>query len=375
MRAPAFMPPIPRVLQVVLSLAPGGTERLVIELVNRLRPSVPMAVCCLDTLGQWGEELRATGIEVCSLNRAPGFHPGLGRHIAAAAARHGATVVHAHQYSPFVYSALARLWNPRVRVVFTEHGRLSDAPPSARRRIANSALSRLPFESYAVSADLKRHLVSEGFHKDAVGVIYNGIDLGPRPSSEFRREIRRELVIADDTLVVGTIARLDPVKDLATLIAATAALNRERPALLLLIGDGPERARLERAAADADGGRSTRFLGHRDDARRWLAGCDVFANSSISEGVSLTILEGMAAGLPVVATRVGGTPEVVDDASGILVPARDPRAMIDVLRELATVPQRRAALGDGGRHRVETHFTLDRMVHEYHDAYRRAAAA
>lgn len=369
---PSF--PAPRVLQVVLSLAPGGTERLVIELVRRSRASAPMAVCCLDVMGRWGEELRTEGIEVHALGRTPGFHPSLAGRIAAAATAHRATVIHAHQYSPFVYSALARLWHPRLRIVFTEHGRLSDAPPSSRRRMANRVLSRLPFESYAVSSDLKRHIVDEGFPEREVGVIYNGIDLGPLPPPEARHAVRSELGVDTDTFVVATVARLDPVKDLATLIAATAALNSQRRGVLLVIGDGPERATLERAAKEADGGASVRFLGHRDDARRWLAGCDAFANSSISEGVSLTILEGMAAGLPVVATAVGGTPEVVDESCGILVPARNVSAMTAALQTVATSPEQRAALGAAGRQRVETRFTLDRMVRDYNEVYKRAAA-
>ncbi len=107
------------------------------------------------------------------------------------------------------------------------------------------------------------------------------------------------------------------------------------------------------------------FIGFRDDARDWLAGCDAYANSSISEGVSLTILEAMAAGLPVVATRVGGTPEVVDGACGRLVPARDPLALARALAELAVAPDLRRTLGLAARRRVESRFTIARMVEDY----------
>jgi glycosyltransferase involved in cell wall biosynthesis len=112
-----------------------------------------------------------------------------------------------------------------------------------------------------------------------------------------------------------------------------------------------------------------RFLGHRDDAREWLAGCDAYVNSSISEGVSLTILEGMAAGLPVIATRVGGTPEVVNESCGRLIPSRDPGALATALLELAREPVLRQQLGHAARGRVETRFTMDRMVSEYRDVY------
>jgi glycosyltransferase involved in cell wall biosynthesis len=358
------------VLQVVLSLNPGGTERLVIELTRRLHARVPMAVCCLDEPGRWAPELRDIGVPVHALTRSAGFHPSLGGSIARLAAQHRATLVHCHHYSPFVYGALARLWRPRLSVVFTEHGRLSDAKPSGRRRLANQLLGRVPDAVYAVSSELGQHLIAEGLPASLVGVIYNGIDIGPVPTADARRRVRQQLGMNDDALVVGTIARLDPVKDLGTLIRAVAAIEGT-PVQLVVIGDGPERAALEsQALAGAEPGR-IRFLGQRDDARDWLAGCDVYVNSSISEGVSLTILEAMAASLPVVATRVGGTPEVVDEASGVLVEARSREAITLALGALAGDPARRRRLGAAARERVEAKFSLSRMVREYHDVYRR----
>ena len=362
----------PRVLQVVLGLAPGGTERLVVELVTRLRPEVAMAVCCLDAAGIWGEQLRASGVAVEALNRRPGFHPSLGRRIARAAARHRANVVHCHHYSPFVYAALARLWKPNLRIVFTEHGRLSDAPPSRKRRVANQLLARAANQVYTVSAELGEHIVSEGFPRSSVGVIYNGIDIGPRPSADDRNRVRSQLGLADATFVVGTVARLDPVKRLEVLVEAVAQLAKRRPTTLLVIGDGDTRPELEALASALGVTDAVRFLGHRDDARALLAGCDAYGNSSISEGVSLTILEAMAAGLPVVATRVGGTPEVVDETCARLVPARDVPAFATALAELAGAPELGRNLGESARKRVESRFTLDRMIREYRAAYLRA---
>ncbi len=172
----------PRVLQVVLSLNPGGTERLVVDLVRRLRGEMGMAVCCLDEVGAWGTQLRAEGVPVTALARRPGFRPGLGRQIALLGSKqHGSTVIHAHQYTPFVYACFSRPWLQRVPVVFTEHGRLSDAPASAKRRLANRVLRRVPARVFAVSEDLKRFMVTEGFRAENVDVLHNGIDVGPLP--------------------------------------------------------------------------------------------------------------------------------------------------------------------------------------------------
>ncbi|MGC4081765.1 MAG: glycosyltransferase [Vicinamibacterales bacterium] len=363
----------PRVLQVVLSLHPGGTERLVLDIVRRLRAEVPMAVCCLDEPGAWGEQLRAESIAVTGLGRREGFHPVLGRRVAEVAAAHGATVVHAHHYSPFVYGSLARIWKPGLRVIYTEHGRLSDAPPSPKRRLANALFALFPDEVYTVSGDLKKHIVAEGFPARKVGVIYNGIEVQPLASELDRAAIRAELRVSDDTLVVGTIARLDPVKDLDTMIDAVRILGRDTKCLLLVVGDGAERARLEQTAAATGCPSLFRFLGHREDARRWLAGCDVYANSSIHEGVSLTILEAMSASLPIVATKVGGTPEIVDAQGGRLVPPRDPTAFAVALRDMARDVSLRRTLGRAGRQRTEERFTIERMVGEYRDAYYRVS--
>jgi glycosyltransferase involved in cell wall biosynthesis len=359
----------PRVLQVVLSLNPGGTERLVVELAGRLNADMPMMVCCLDEAGAWAAEVEMKNVQVLALRRAPGFRPSLGHAIARAASRHGATVIHAHHYSPFVYSCLARMWKPELQLVFTEHGRISDTPPSAKRRVANQILGRLPRRVFAVSEHLKNHLVAEGFAPDSVAVVYNGIDIGPLPDAAMRTRIREQLLLADNDVLIGTIGRLEPVKDIETLIKAVAQLAAKMRSMLIIVGDGPERARLEEIVREVPEKLNVRFMGHRNDARQWLAGCDIYVNSSISEGVSLTILEAMAAGLPIIATRVGGTPEVVDESCGRLIPSRDPSALADALLTLARDAELRCKLGRLARRRAESRFTVQRMIDQYREVY------
>ena len=326
-------------------------------------------ICCLDEPGSWAREVEARGVQVCALGRTPGFRPRLGLALAQVAHDHRADVIHAHHYSPFVYSCLALLRRPSIKLVFTEHGRLSDTPPSSKRKTANRILARFPRRVFTVSEDLKRHLVAEGFSSTAVSVIYNGIDVGPLLTGPERTATRRELGIAGDRFLIATIGRLDPVKDFGTLVEAVTRLPGTSNPMLLIIGDGPERSRLEALAAAQPDPSRVRFLGHRDDARRWLSACDVYVNSSVSEGISLTILEGMAAGLPIIATQVGGTPEIVDDSCGRLIPPRSALALAEALQTLAERPGLRRQLGDGARQRVERRFTLERMVSEYRDAY------
>lgn len=365
----------PRVLQVVLRLDPGGTERLVIEIVRRLHERVPMAVCCLEEPGAWADRITALGVPVTALSRPPGFHPGLARRIAAVARAMDANVLHCHHYSPFVYGRLATLMAPGLRAIYTEHGRLSDAPPSFKRMLANRLIMAGARDLYAVSHDLRAHLVREAVPA-TMQVIWNGIDPGDAPSSAARSAARASLGVASDEVVVGAVARLDPVKDLGMLIEAAVRAWRLDPRLrLAIVGDGPERGRLETALQQTQGSSCVRLLGHRDDVRALLPGFDIFANSSTSEGISLTLLEAMAAERPVVATRVGGTPEVViDGETGRLAPARDPATFAAALIDTAGDAARAAAWGRAGRDRLLAHFTIDEMVRRYEQVYHHAAS-
>lgn len=361
----------PRVMHVVLSLAPGGAERLVIDLSRGLAPAVHSSICCLDEAGLWADTARQAGIPVDVIGRRPGLRPSVGLKIAALATKRRADVIHCHQYSPFVYGAIAGLRRPGLRVVFTEHGRLSDAPPTAKRRWVNRVLGRRPNVIVAVSDELRGHMIAEGFPESAVTVIHNGIDAGAEVTPELRTSARIILEAPEGALVVGTVARLDPVKRLDVLVSAFAGVHARIPASrLVIVGDGPERLRLEGLAAALGVSPAVRFTGMRDDARVLTQGFDVFVNTSASEGVSLTILEAMAASRPVVATRVGGTSEVVTDGqTGVLVPSGQPDAVTDAIIGLWHNPDRRRALGHAARAAVVARFSFERMSRAYLSAY------
>src|SRR5262245_61844520 len=129
-------------MQLVLSLSPGGTERLVIEIVRALANRIEFTVCCLDEPGAWAGEVAALGVPVIALSRAPGFQPALAARLARHMKERGIEIVHCHHYSPYVYGLLASMLKPDVQLVFTEHGKLSDAGPSRKRRLVNPLLSR-----------------------------------------------------------------------------------------------------------------------------------------------------------------------------------------------------------------------------------------
>jgi L-malate glycosyltransferase len=363
-------------MQVVLSLSPGGTERLVIEIVRALAGRIESVVCCLDEPGSWAAELEALQVPVISLGRAPGFQPSLAVRLAGVIKERGIDVVHCHHYSPYVYGLLASMLKPSVKLIFTEHGKLSDAGPSRKRRLVNPLLSRWRGQLCAVSADLKQHMIAEGFPARRVSVLYNGIDPGRRPTATERHDARAALGIADEARVVGTVGRLDPVKNLPLLLEAHAMLAASNPsARTVIIGDGPERAALEAKAMELGVADTVIFAGYRQDVRFLMSAFDVYVNCSTYEGVSLTILEAMASGLAVIATPVGGNPEVViDRETGLLVPARA-RSLADAIALLLLDPKRRRVMADAARWRVKKHFAIARMVEQYAQAYFRGRHA
>src|SRR5262249_49187133 len=146
------------VLQIALSLTPGGTERLVVEICRRIAPEFRATVCCLDEDGAWATDLKNDGVDVIALRREPGFRPSVGRRIARIAAEGGIRLANCHQYSPFVYGRIAAWWMPELKLVYTEHGRLSDAPPSWKRRMVNPLLSRFDGTAVAVSHELRDYM-------------------------------------------------------------------------------------------------------------------------------------------------------------------------------------------------------------------------
>jgi len=362
------------VMQVVLRMTPGGTERLVLEICKRVREEFNVTVCCLDDEGEWASELRAEGIEVIALCRKSGFRPSVGRRIAALAEERHVDLLHCHQYSPFVYGWIASQLNRRLKVVYTEHGRLSDAPPSWKRRLINPVLSHFNGEIVAVSHELRDYMLMSRFAARRVGVIHNGIEPGAVPSPAERRRARRVLGVDDTAFVVMAVARLDPVKDFPTLIDAFAIVRRQLPhARLVIVGDGPERARLEASVDASNLAASVDIIGYRSGVRQLLPAADLYVSSSISEGISITILEAMAAKVPVVATAVGGTPEVLPTTGegGLLVPSRDAGRLAGAIVTLERDPATRAEIAAAGRRRLESAFNLDRMVGDYVRTYRR----
>lgn len=337
----------------------GGLEKLLVEFARHAdRDRFALHFVSLGDRGALAEDIEAEGWPVTALGAAAGLRPGLALRLARLLRRERIDIVHTHDDRPHLYGTLAGRLAGVGRVIHTRHGR---SPNLSRRQAALVGLAAAWVDRFVcVSHDSARLAVRQGVPARKITTIWNGIDLarfhrtGPRP---------------DGPAVI--VARLSPEKDHATLLRAAALAMRADPSFRLEVaGDGPCRAELMQLATQLGLEGTVRFLGQVRDIPGLLARASLFVLSSLSEGVSLTLLEAMACGLPIVATRVGGNPEVVvDGITGLLVPAAQPPALAEALLRIWRGLKEGRQMGQDGRSRVEQHFDVRGMVAAYERMY------
>jgi glycosyltransferase involved in cell wall biosynthesis len=370
---PTSRPERPTVCQVLHSLQVGGAEVLAAGMARQLCDSYRFVFVCLDELGVLGQQLQAEGFAVEVLQRRPGLDWRLALRLARLLRRQHVDLLHTHQYTPFFYALLARLLGRRVPVLFTEHGRHFPDYPRRKRILANRLLLGRRDRVVGVGQAVRQALIAnEGLRPDRIRVIYNGVPHanGAGPTSD-RQTVRREIGCQADDFLLIQVARLDYLKDHCTAIRTLERVVARRPeARLVLVGEGPERGTIEAEVRQRRLEDHVRFLGLRRDVARLLAAADVFLLTSISEGIPLTIIEAMNAGLPVVATQVGGVGEIIEDGvTGLLAPAGVDAALaaqVLRLREDGALYQR---LRQRGREHAQERFSEARMHAEYTRLY------
>jgi sugar transferase (PEP-CTERM/EpsH1 system associated) len=363
----------PVVAHVIHSLATGGLENGVVNLVNSAGPEFRHVIVCLTEAGAMRDRLKPD-VEVFAIGKRPGNDLRAVWRLVGLLRRVRPAIVHSRNWAAFDGVLAARLARVPV-VIHGEHGRdISDPHGRNRRRNrARRVLSPLVTRFVTVSRDLERWLVEDvGVAARKVLTIHNGVHLD-RFVRTGTPEARRVLGLPPEALIVGTVGRLDPVKDQAGLVRSFAALLRGQPdAFLVIAGEGPCRPELTRLIGELGVERRVRLLGDCPDIPLVLSAMDLFVLPSIAEGLSNTVLEAMAAGLPVVATRVGGSPEMVEDGvTGRLVAPQDPGALTEAISIYLEDAHLRAIHGKASRQRATERFGLERMCEAYIDLYSR----
>ena len=342
-----------RVLHCTLSFAPGGRRRAISTLVEGLRPlGCECDLCCLEGLGCPPHEVAGLMGAVLVLNRRPLVDAEALVRLRRFCDRRRIQVVHAHDAASQFVGALLRLWRPRLKLAMTYHRSLGFESARLRDRVRNALATFQTGAVVAGSRERRAHFVAENWVNPVKVVrIPFGIDTARfRPDPAARAAVRRELGLDAGAVVVGAIGHFRPEKGIDQVLRGFEILAR-RPAagspVLVVVGEGTpgERKAMDVWARKIPSGRLL-FIGFRPDVERWLQAFDVFAHAPRLEAFGLVIVEAMAAGLPVVAARVGGILDVVRDGhSGILVPSDSPEQMADALERLITDAALRETMG------------------------------
>jgi sugar transferase (PEP-CTERM/EpsH1 system associated) len=363
-----------KILHVLDSLGVGGMERVVIDVINGLDQSrFDQVVCCLSRKGDAAWRLR-DGAKCIDLGKGDEADHLMALKIARVIRGEAPDIVHSQSWSG-VDAAIAKLIAGGVGLVHSEHGRnyphISAEP--LKRSIARRCLYHLADAVFAISNEARDYYCREtGFPRDRMRIIPNGID-AQRIDEAGAGGAREEFGIGPDEFVIGTVARLDATKDTITLARAFARLYFSQASSklkLLVVGDGEQRMAIESFIAERGMNGAVVFTGVRHDVPRLLGAMDVFALSSLSEGMPITILEAMAARLPVVATNVGATPEMIEEgATGFLVEPKDEQALAERFARLCSNRALARQFGQAGRAVVEREYRLDSMLEKYTELY------
>lgn len=354
------------VLHVIPQLPVGGAETLVFHMVRGLdRRRFAPAVCVLGELGPMGAEMERVGVEVTALEsfRAPGRLVRVVRGLARLIRGRGVQIVHTHLYHGNYYGRLAAFTAGAPVTVASVHNVYDRV--KAHRRWINRVLGRRTDAILAGSETVRQDILRwDGVRADKVRILPYGIDLDPYLTPMDREAARRALDVPPGPAVIGTVSRLEVQKAQDLLLRAFATLRAAgTDAVLLLVGDGREKARLQELANTLGLQDRVRFLGTRRDLPLLFAAMDVFALPSRWEGTPLALIGAMAAALPVVATPVGGVTTVVEDGkTGRLVPVEDAEALAAALGEALHDRATSRALAEAGRNHVMETCSVAAMV-------------
>lgn len=375
-----------KILHVVHSLQVGGLENGLVNLLNRLDPDrFQQTVCCLTSAGKFAERIESRDVNIIELHQSAGKFRFPVLSLAKTFRKFGPDVVHTRGW-PTIDAVFAAKVARVPHIIHGEHGREYSDPEGANwkrnqvRRLVGGLVDR-----YVVVCDFfSPWLVKScGVNRAKILYIPNGVDterftpnFGSKTSASpeddlARRQLRSELGLPSDGLLLGSVGRLDPVKDLPTLLKAFTKLAGVRSdAKLVIVGDGPIRDSLRSLADDLGLQSQILWLGDRRDIASLLRCFDLFVQTSIFEGMSNTLLEAMASGLPLIATDTGGNPELVQPGvNGALVKVGDVDGLAAVLKSYLCDGELRANQGRMSRALARSRFDLAIMAERYSRMY------
>jgi glycosyltransferase involved in cell wall biosynthesis len=367
-----------KILQVISSSGMYGAESVILNLARGLRAAGHQ--CLLEVFAnspnpnlQLHQRALEEGFSSYAFPCTGQFDPRAIRRIRELAAETGADVIHAHGYKADVYTRLAML-DQKVPLVSTCHNWLDEDLRTRLYGVVDRYFLRSFPRVVAVSEEVRQRLLEAGVAQERLRVIPNGIDLRPFTIERVPDPVEWS---QDRPAAVGMVARLSAEKGVDLFLRAAAqvagAIAHVR---FVVVGDGPDREELEALIDQLRLRPFVTMLGRRNDMPAQYASFDLLVSSSRKEGLPIAILEGMAAGLPLIATAVGEVPALVRDGeTGILLPTGDPGALASAIVDLLRDREKRSRLGSAARQLVEKEYSAERMANEYLDIYKAAVGA
>lgn len=352
------------ILHVTLSLDIGGLEVLLVELLQKIdKDKYNLSVCALQKEGQLKAELERQGIPVYTIPKKEGIDYFLPFKLKALIKQIKTDIVHTHNSTPWIYSAAAvSLLNSKTRLIHTKHSNLDE--DKTRLQNAERFASKITEYIIADSRSVMDFMVQkQNIPQNKIRLIYNGIDV-----DKYKVPVHQK---QDNIKRIGIVARLVPVKDHKSLLEGFTLLRQRMPDVeLVIIGDGPLKEELTAQAARMQIDSRVKFLGSRRDIPELLSQLDIFVLCSTDEGMPISLLEAMSAGLPVVATRVGGIKEIVaENKTGLLIPPQNPRALADAIHEILTDAPLARLMSQEAVVAVAERFSIKKMVQGYVSLY------
>lgn len=362
-----------RIMHVLHRMGAGGTELALRRVVAGLDPERFEHIIC--TVAPVPEKECTGDVRFVSLQRTGTKTGALVADLSRLFLRERPDIVHSRNWGA-IEAVLAGKLARVPRVIHSEHGRdihTMNGDPW-RRRVFRRFCYSLADEVFAVSRELREHYAKQvGVSPARLNVIPNGVDVDRfHRNASARHRLRQQIGAADSEIVLGTVGRLDPVKDHATLLlAAEQLIAGGMPLRVVIVGDGPGREQMQAAVESSPSLRNRVTLaGESANPEAWLNSFDVFVLSSLSEGMSNTILEAMATELPSVVTSVGANPDLIEDGkTGFLINPRDAGSLADRIHRLSEDRDLRSTLGKQARRKVESEFSLQRMLENYSRLY------
>jgi sugar transferase (PEP-CTERM/EpsH1 system associated) len=371
------MPDPIKIVHVVHSLNVGGLENGLVNLLNHLDGRFTHTILCLSRSGRMAERIKNKDVKIIEMTLPTDRFRFPIIRLARVLQSVSPDIVHTRGWSTIDAICAARVAGVS-HVIHGEHGREAGDPNgrNRKRNMIRKCLSPLVNRFITVSDDLRLWLTQTvGIPELKIITIHNGVD-AQQFVPDGRGAARRSLGLDESAFIIGTVGRLDPVKDHRSLLQAFAAVAQGNPrARLIIVGDGAMRQVIEAQIKELRIGDRMQMLGERQDVAEILKALDCFTLTSVAEGISNTILEAMATGLPVVATRVGGNLELVQHGlTGQLVAPGDVGALAHAFESYLNDPELRIREGRAARVRAEKHFSLERMAADYTEFYSSVSA-